>query len=295
MDRQGSQLHLVLQEAPQLYDALNHLAQQHRLVFFAGLPGTGKSLFLHQLAHLVHTQGRTVHMLQWDVVRPVFEASAAGQRYPVVQGVTHGVIRQAVGWWARQAVLQWQRQYPAPEHLLLGETPLIGQRLVALAYPMADAAEPVLREACFVIPVPSRPLRLWLEEERQRRALHPRHTQEREDAPPEVMRVLWRQLVEAAVALGLAAEPPRPTAEPAYDPLLYQRVYTHVLRYRQTQVLAVDRQLPTAAFSVYEYHMVRHAVLPTAEEVTQYIAAVERHYPEQQVLQHDIAQWYRHP
>ncbi len=93
----------------------------------------------------------------------------------------------------------------------------------------------------------------------------------------------------------LAAEPLRPTAEPPYDPLLYQRVYTHVLRHRQTQVLAVDRQLPTATFSAYKYHMVQHAVLPTAEEVTQYIAAVERHYPDQQALQRDIAQWYRHP
>ena len=45
---------------------------------------------------------RTVHLLQWDVVRPLFEASHAGQRYPVVDGVTQPMIRKAVGLWARQ-------------------------------------------------------------------------------------------------------------------------------------------------------------------------------------------------
>jgi adenylylsulfate kinase-like enzyme len=48
------------------------------MVFLAGLPGTGKSLLAHQLAHMASDAGRTIHLLQWDVARPVFEASAAG-------------------------------------------------------------------------------------------------------------------------------------------------------------------------------------------------------------------------
>ena len=50
---------------PGLQARLTELAQQ-RLVFFAGMPGTGKSLLVHLLAHLAHAAGRPVHLLQWD-------------------------------------------------------------------------------------------------------------------------------------------------------------------------------------------------------------------------------------
>src|SRR5262249_18166055 len=101
--------------------------------------------------------GRTVHMLQWDVARPAFEASPAGQRYPVVHGVTHGVIRQAAGRWARQALVQWQERYPEAHHLLIGETPFVGHRFIELARPYAGTAAKLLRavSSSFVVPVPS--------------------------------------------------------------------------------------------------------------------------------------------
>ena len=197
---------LVAAADPGLYAHLQRLASAQRCVFFAGLPGTGKSLLSHQLTHLAHALGRTVHMLQWDVARPVFEASAAGQRYPVVQGVTHGVIRKAAGLWARQAVVQWHQRYPEAGHLLIGETPLVGHRFIELARQRADAAEPLLQTACFVVPVPSRAVRDFLEAERQRRSVRPLHAQEREDAPPQVLRDLWRHLAGIAPALGVSTD-----------------------------------------------------------------------------------------
>src|SRR4030095_12428318 len=90
-------------------DADQRLAEQlraltaRRMVFFAGLPGTGKSLLVHQLVHLPSGARRRVHLLQWDVARPVFEASPAGRRYPLVDGVTHPFIRRAAGQWVRHA------------------------------------------------------------------------------------------------------------------------------------------------------------------------------------------------
>ena len=41
---------LVVEADPPLAEAMRGLARQ-RMVFFAGLPGTGKSLLVHQLAH----------------------------------------------------------------------------------------------------------------------------------------------------------------------------------------------------------------------------------------------------
>ena len=288
---------LVVAADPRLYAHLQRLARAQRLVFFAGLPGTGKSLLSHQLAHLAHTMGRTVHMLQWDVARPVFEASPAGQRYPVVHGVTHGVIRKAAGLWARQALVQWQQRHPEAHHLLIGETPFVGHRFVELAQPHEDAAEPLLRatSSCFVVPVPSRAIRDLLEAERQRRSTRPLHPQEREDAPPQVLRDLWRQVASIAPLLGIPSVAGLAEADVPYDPALYQQVYQHLLRHRQVLVLPVDTMLPTATLSVYDFAMPRYDVVPTAEDITRCILEVEQQYPELDVLQRAIDNWYRIP
>lgn len=140
------------------------------MVFVAGLPGTGKSLLIHQLAHVAGAAGRVIHLLQWDVARPVFEASDAGRRYPMVDGVTHPIVRKAVGLWSRRALAGWQRRHPGAEHLLIGETPFVGHRLIELARCADDAAEPVLSAATcrFVIAVPSVEVRRFVEAERDR-------------------------------------------------------------------------------------------------------------------------------
>jgi hypothetical protein len=311
VDTHSTAGHLVTAADPRLYAHLQRMASAQRLVFFAGLPGTGKSLLSHQLAHLAHAMGRTVHMLQWDVARPVFEASPAGQRYPVVHGVTHGVIRQAAGLWARQALVQWQQRYPEAHHLLIGETPFVGHRFIELARPHEDAAEPLLRavSCCFALPVPSRTVRDYLEAERQRRSARPLHQQEREDAPPQVLRDLWRQVASIAPCVrayrtgryanarrrGIPPVAGLSEADVPYDPMLYQQVYQHLLRHRQILVIPVDTILPTATFSVYDFAIPRYDVVPTAEDVTCCIRQVEQQYPDLDVLQRAIDHWYQIP
>jgi hypothetical protein len=286
------QAQLIVQADAGMAQQLQTFAREKRLVCFAGLPGTGKSLLSHQLAHLAVTAGRTVHLLQWDVARPVFEAHPAGQRYPVVQGLTHGIIRKAVGRWARHALVMWHRQYAAPQHLLIGETPCIGNRFIELAQPQADAAEELLRQrsSLFVIPVPSRQVRQHIESERQRRSTSPLHRQEQEDAPPHVLQALWQELVRIAPHLGLPISC-HGTAMP-YDPVLYQRVYETLLRHRQAQSLPVDTLLPTATLSVYAFAIERSYITPAAEEVERFIQEVEQLYPEPEALQGEITQWY---
>ena len=199
-----------------LYRALDELAHAGRVVCFAGLPGTGKSLMIHQLAHLAHRRGRHISLLQWDTARPLFEASEAGRRYPQVDGVTHGMIRVAVGRWARHAIADWHAQHAGDDGLLIGETPFVGHRLVELARPADDAAEPVLSlPSCrFVVPVPSRAVRQHMEAERERRTREPQHEREKEDAPPHVLRDLWQQLAQVAATLGLAPQPAGGTRRP---------------------------------------------------------------------------------
>jgi hypothetical protein len=289
--------HLLIQADPHVTAVLHTLAATQRLVFFAGLPGTGKSFLSHQLAHLAHAAGRTVHLLQWDVARPVFEASPTGQRYPVVDGVTHGLIRLAVGHWARQALSQWQQRYAAPQHLLIGETPFVGHRLIELARPAADAAEPLLRAAtcCFVIPVPSPAVRHYIEQERQRRATHPLHAREREDAPPQVLRDLWTQLLQVAIVLGISPGMPSTSPSPTmpYDPETYQRVYTALLQHRRTRIVPLDAILPTTTLSVYDFAVPTHPVVPTVEDATRSIHAMAAQHTDPEALQQYLEQWYR--
>jgi len=279
----------LVQRDPALHERLTGLARTARLVFVAGLPGTGKSLLIHQLAHLAAGAGREVHLLQWDVARPVFESSAAGRRYPVVDGVTQPMIRKAVGLWARRAVSAWDRRHPGPDPLLIGETPLVGHRLVELARRLDDDAERVLSDtACrFVIAVPSVAVRQHVEQERARRASASDHPREREDAPPHVLRDLWRQLLVAARGLGMAADDDAP-----YDPTVYRRVYEAVLRARAPEVLPLDAILPTRAMSVYDFAVPYVDLVPSDHEVDALVGESEAHAPDPAALAREIDRWW---
>ena len=284
---------IVAVDAP-LHRALDKLAHAGRVVCFAGLPGTGKSLMIHQLAHLACLRGRKVSLLQWDTARPLFEASEAGKRYPQVDGVTHGMIRVAVGRWARHAIARWHSQRAGADRLLIGETPFVGHRLVELARPADDAAEPVLSlDTCrFVVPVPSRAVRLHLEAERERRTREPQHEREKEDAPPHVLRDLWQQLAQVAATLGLAPQPARGGTQVPYDPDVYRKVYLKVLSRRHAQALPLDVILPASGLSVYDFAVARDDLLPGEANIARCIHEAEQAFPDGAVLAHEIEHWY---
>jgi hypothetical protein len=287
---------LLLDPGTPLREALAALLVRSRLVLVAGLPGTGKSLLIQQLAELAHAAGRAVSLLQWDVARPVVEGHPAAAAYPARDGVTHGVVRLAVGRWAREAIAGWHVHHSGDRAILIGEIPLVGHRLIELARPADDAAEPVLsaETARFVIPVPSRALREHLEAERGRRAARPRHPREREDAPPAVLRDLWRQLGVAAAALGLGPAPEG--AGPPYDPDLYAAVYGRVLRRRHVDVLPMDTVLPEAAArSPYDLAAPVEDLRPDPDDVPALIAAAARQAGSPAALKNALDRWYLTP
>lgn len=284
---------------PDLYAQLQHLSQTVRAVFVAGLPGTGKSLLVHQLAHLAHAAGRPVHLLQWDVARPAIERSPAGAAYPVVDGVTHGAIRIAAGLWARDAVARWVRGTPPPGHILIGETPLVGHRFIELVRVAGDEAEPFLSGlGCrFVIPVPSIEVRRAIEAERARRIEWPVHDREREDAPPSVLRSQWAALAKIAPLIGAGPTPsqgraPGGTASIPYDPGVYERVYRLVLRRRHAQSIPLRTLLPAADVSVYHFAVPTLDLAPSPEEAAAFVRLVEGRFPNPLAIESAIDQWY---
>ncbi len=280
---------VVIASERDLEAVLAPLARAKRMVFFAGLPGVGKSLFIRELALAAHTAGRTVHLLQWDVVRPAFVSPAIDARYPGRDGVTHAVIRKAVSQWSRSAVLRWDREHDAA-HILIGEVPLIGNRLLDLAQAQADDAEPLLtgQDALFVTPVPSIAVRTVIERARGRTFANPTHPRESADAPSNVLQMAWQEVHALAVAIGATASAfSRP---PPFDPSAYAAVYRHLLRHRRALTLWVHVQLEPRK-SVYDLGVTASELVPTADEASAIVAQLERDYSVREIEQ-DVAKWF---
>ena len=72
-------------------------------------------------------------------------------------------------------------------------------------------------------------------------------------------------------------------------------MYQHLLRHRQVLIIPVDTILPAATLSVYDFAIPRYDVVPTAEDVARWIREVEQQYPDLDILQRAIDQWYHIP
>ncbi len=251
-------------------------------VFFAGLPGVGKSLLLQQMALMAAAAGRSVTLLQWDVARQPFESP----RYPLVDGATHPLVIQATGAWLRRALLQWAADARNTNDLLLGEVPLIGGRFMEIVRPADDAAEALLRaeQTRFVLPVPSPELRAHIESQRERSIAAPRHENEAHDAPPDLLRALWRDLHQVAVALGLSTVA---KDDAPYSPGTYAAVYRHLLRHRRVEQVDIRRPLP-AATSVYDGLDALPQLRATATEAADIIARLEAAPPGAERAWYDV-------
>ena len=279
---------LVIPISSTLYEVLKELAQTRRMVFITGLPGVGKSLLIQQLALIAMEDGRKVHLLQYNVAREPFETESNIARYPEVEGVTHPAIRKAVGLWARTAVQRWHEQHPQPEHLLIGELPLIGNRFIELAEKHDDAVEPLLssEQARFVIPVPSWEVRAVIEKRRARTIADPQHEWEKLDAPPNVLQALWEEINSLAREIRLTkANPQTP-----YNPYIYGGVYEALLQHRHTKSLLIDQVLRPAK-SVYEMDVVVSQLQATADDVDRTVRLVESSYTPQE-LEQAVANWH---
>ena len=279
---------LILRNGSALLDDLARVARDDRCVFFAGLPGVGKTLLVQQLARLAHSFGRRVHLLQWDVARLAFETPELLSRYPEVDGVTHAALRKAVGVWVRDAVQLWDHSYSGASDLLIGETPLVGSRMIELVRIQDDAAERLLQNARteFLVPVPSRRVRAAIEEARTREMERPSHAREVANAPLGVLRAQWGQVLEAAALLDIAPLEGRTD----YEPGLYAAVYRRLLRHRHHRVLFIDDVLDPHG-SAYALEIpVRSELRPGADDVWHAIAIVEDLPADQ--LDAEVRRWY---
>ena len=251
---------LLLKRDSEIYRCFVDLIASADCVFFAGLPGAGKSLLVQQLTLMAGAAGRSVQLAQWDVIRQPFETP----RYPITDGATHPLVIRAAGAWLRGAMLNWAAAR-ASSDMLIGEAPLIGGRLMEIVRPGADAAEALLRDARaqFVVPVPTREVRALIEAKRAESIAAPRHENDAHDAPPDLLRALWEDLRGVGLRLGLADAV---TGSIAYSPEIYAAVYAHLLRHRHQQALWIREPLQPVE-SVYAGAEALPQLRATAAEV----------------------------
>ena len=279
---------LVIPAASTLFRHLKDLAESQRIVVVTGLPGVGKSFLIQQLSLIAAQEGRRIHLLQWDVARQAFETPSILARYPEVDGVTAPLIRKAVGMWARRAVAAWHSGFPAPEHLLIGEAPLIGNRLSELVAVRDDEAEPLLAAASthFALPLPSQEVRAVMERARARTIADPQHEKEAYDAPPNVLRALWEEVNTLARLMQL----PQAQQGSEYNAQLYGAVYSQLLEKRHSRLIAIDQVLQPSR-SVYESTVAANVLAAETEAATQIVREIELTTPPL-ALQRAVENWH---
>ncbi|MBT3371895.1 MAG: hypothetical protein HOA08_16780 [Rhodospirillaceae bacterium] len=283
---------MVIQPDTEIGAAMTAAAETRRLIFYAGLPGVGKSLFLQQQTLMAARAGRVVHLLQWDIARAAFETEAILAKYPEVDGFTHPIIRKAAGLWARRAVRQWNQAFSDPGHLLIGEVPIVGNRFVELLQQHDDPVEPLLggEGAMFFVPVPSGEVRAKIEAKRQASIANPKHANESRDAPLNVLEQIWQDARTTAAILGLVPEA-QAAAGTGYDPLTYERLFAHMLQHRNCRILHVDTLYP-ASGSVYELAVPTHELAAPPAEISAIMTELENSHS-LAALSQAVADWHR--
>ena len=251
------------------------MARNCRMIFFTGLPASGKSFFLRALISIAGATGRRVHLMRWDAGLASFQTDNILTRYPDVADGSHPIVRRAAGLWGRQAVARWLDMHPDHADLLVGEVPIVGNRFSELVKLLPDAVEAALAspETAFVYPVPTAEMRGKLEALRRETFANPKHPDEAKDAPPATMDLAWKLTCTKSIELGLV-----PAAEgestPAYDAALYRRFFDHLLQHRNARALVVDMFYANSG-SAHDIQGGVSEIFATPGEVAEAIAAIE--------------------
>ena len=280
---------IILPADSQLYTTFQNIIKNKKIVLFAGLPGVGKSLYLQQLSLMAEQANRNVHLLQWDVTRTAFETPETLAQYPEIDGVTHAGIRKAVGLWARQGIKKWHNEHQNTTDMLIGEVPLIGNRLIELVQQKNDDTEDIFtnQEALFVLPVPSKRIRNIIEKARANSISKPQNDREINDAPPNVLELLWQDLHKLAVQLKLTNS----TETSDYDPMIYAGVYEQLMKHRKQITLHVDENLKPNG-SVYDLNNIKSELAANPQEVKEILEFIDKEFSQDE-LERSVADWFK--
>ncbi len=229
-------INAIPQTSP-IYKQLEELCDS-RIVIFSGLPGVGKSLYINAFKALAQSKDLEVDMIQWDVARKAFETDYINNHYPMGEGTVHNGLKLIAGSWLMSTVQEWIKFNRKSNNILLIEAPLVGNRFVEIMQKQSDDSleEFLSSNNCkVVVPIPSKEVRVKIEEERQRQVSE--EAKVWSGAKPSVMRMLWKMTCEIANDFGKKIDV---SGQPEYDPEIYEFVYGKILKHRNAVFLQID-------------------------------------------------------
>lgn len=275
---------------PKTSQVYNTLFQQTdtRIIVFSGLPGVGKSLYINAFKSIAESQGKDIDMIQWDVARKAFETDFIQQHYPMGAGIVHNGLKLIAGQWLMETVKNWIDFQKKSSNILLIEAPLVGNRFVEIMQKQKDSnLEDFLSDTTcrVIVPIPSKVVREKIEEERKRQVSE--EVKVWSGAKPSVMLMLWKMTCEIANEFGKNIDV---SGQPAYDPEIYEFVYSKILKHRQFIPLHIDEifEIPEVDESQLHNTNSMHA---TPEIANQFGEKIINHFNDYQIDE-IVNSWY---
>jgi len=271
-----------------VYQQIEALADQAKVVVFVGLPGTGKSLYINQYYAIARAKNKAVDIIQWDVARKSFETAKLKTIFPIKNGQTHAGTRLSAGLWLVDYIKFWQLQNEnKKDKILLIEAPLVGNRFSELAHLQS---EPLLEsflssgQVQFLLPIPSLAVRKKIEADRESQV--PESAVSWSGAKLSVMHQLWLDTLDIARKKQLIE-----TKNNAYCPALYSKIYNKILRHRNVTMLEVNEIFDMKIQNEASLHGLIN-ILPRAAEVRQMSTIIQKLYKNRDEMNDKADAWF---
>ena len=267
-------------------------ARSLRMVFFTGLPASGKSFFLRKQISIAQAAGRRVDILRWDSGLDAFEADDVLAKYPGVADGMNPMIRRAAGLWGRQTISRWLSDNPDPTAHADWRSADYREQVFRICRSHGGPGRECVsvKSDALPYPIPSKALRARQESIRRETFRNPQHPDEAKDAPPSTMDLAWQMTLEKAAELRLVSAS-QAHADSAYDPAVYKRFFEHLLTHRVSRALDVDTFYAEEG-SAHALAGYRSELIATPEDVAKTMASAEASLTTSEASRL-VANWYR--
>ena len=269
----------IIPEDSKIHDFLVDIIKTSDLIILSGLPGVGKSLYIHEIIRIAGDQGRKLNLIQWDVARKAFETPFILTHFPMGAGTVHNGLKLIAGEWLMEILKDWNSN-KSSEEILLIEAPLVGHRFVELVHKQQnDHLEALLssEKTKVVVPIPTKEVRQKIEENRKKQV--DEDAKVWSGAKPSVMYMLWKMICEIANEFGMDINL---DGIPPYSPGIYEYVYSIILKHRNFEPLIVNEvfKVPDTDESFFHSH---ESIVCSSEDANQYAEKILKMYEEEEI------------
>jgi len=278
----------AIPEPSPVYQTLDALVKECKIVIFSGLPGVGKSLYVNAFQALAKKEGKKLTLIQWDVARKAFETEDILSRFPMGDGTVHNGLKLIAGKWLMDEVEMWIDIHAEDSELLLIEAPLVGHRFIELVQQNAsEELEQYLSsdEVQVVMPIPTNEVRSIIEEARAKQVKE--EAKVWSGAKPSVMLMLWKMTCGIAVEFGKEIDM---DGQPPYDPEIYSFVFSEILKHRHFVPLIIDEVFSLPEMDESMLHD-NESLKADPETAAFYAELVNTFYSEQEI-EEIVSNWY---